>query len=59
MEDLDDLTNRCLWCSKLIEIQIFKGTGACSENHRKQLVRWKKNMNDLYPEIEKKEGDYA
>lgn len=32
MTDTDD---RCFWCEEIIQIQIFKGSGFCSEEHRK------------------------
>lgn len=35
MNDVINRTNVCCICGKDIKIQIFKGTGVCSENCRK------------------------
>lgn len=46
--DKKENEDRCNWCHEVIQVQIFKGSGHCSEDHRKLIKGWKKHMKDLY-----------
>lgn len=55
METPDGLVDSCHWCDGPIQVQIFKGTGICSENCRKELGVWSQHVKDHCNKLSNKE----